>query len=43
MNYHKIPKISRGAHIFQSLFRGAYIILEGLMYEGKFVFQNSLG
>ena len=40
--YRKIPKISPGAHIFQRLFlRGLYS--EGLIYGGKFVFQNRLG
>ena len=40
--YHKIPKISPGAYIFQRLFsRGLYS--EGLIYGGKFAFQNRLG
>ena len=41
-SYRKIPKISPGAYIFQRpLLRG--IFLEGLIYEGKFSFQNRLG
>ena len=43
-NYRKIPKISPGAYISQSPFislRGLF--LEGLMYGGKFAFQNRLG
>ena len=40
-NYRKIPKISPGAYIFQRPFlRGLYS--EGLMYGGKFAFQNRL-
>ena len=40
--YRKIPKISPGAYIFQRPFlRGLF--LEGLIYGGKFVFQNRLG
>ena len=40
--YRKIPKISPGACIFQSPFlRGLF--LEGLIYEGKFAFQNRMG
>ena len=40
--YHKIPKISPGAYIFQKPFlRGLYS--EGLIYGGKFAFQNWLG
>ena len=40
--YPKIPKISPGAHIFQrSFLRGLF--LEGLIYRGKFAFQNRLG
>ena len=36
-NYRKIPKISRGASIFQGPFlRGLF--LEGLIYGGKFAF-----
>ena len=35
--YRKIPKISPGAYIFQRPF------FEGLMYGGKFAFQNRLG
>ena len=38
----KILKISPGAYIFQRPFlRGLF--LEGLMYGGKFAFQNRLG
>ena len=41
LKYSKIPKISPGAYIFQRPFlRGLF--LEGLMYEGKFAFQNRL-
>ena len=41
-SYRKIPKISPGAYIFQRPFlRGLF--LEGLMYGGKFAFQNRLG
>ena len=41
-NYCKIPKISPGAYIFQRTFlRGLF--LEGLIYGGKFAFQNQLG
>ena len=41
-NYRKIPKISPGAYIFQRPFlRGLYS--EGLIYGGKFAFQNQLG
>ena len=37
--HRKIPKISPGAYIFQRPFlRGLF--LEGLIYEGKFAFQN---
>ena len=40
--YRKIPKISPGAYIFQRPFlRGLFS--EGLIYGGKFVFQNRLG
>ena len=40
--YHKILKISPGAYIFKRPFlRGLF--LEGLIYEGKFAFQNRLG
>ena len=40
--YRKIPKISPGAYIFQRPFlRGLF--LEGLMYGGKFAFQNRFG
>ena len=40
--YCKIPKISPGAYIFQRPFlRGLF--LKGLMYGGKFAFQNRLG
>ena len=46
--YRKIPKISPGAYIFQRpFFRGAYfwkgLYSEGIIYGGKFVFQNRLG
>ena len=42
IGYHKIPKISPGAYIFQRPFlRGLYS--EGLIYGGKFAFQNQLG
>ena len=41
-NYLKIPKISPGAYIFQRPFlRGLFV--EGLIYGGKFAFQNRLG
>ena len=40
--YRKIPKISPGAYVFQGPFlRGLF--LNGLIYGGKFVFQNRLG
>ena len=40
--HRKIPKISPGAYIFQRPFlRGLF--LEGLIYGGKFAFQNRLG
>ena len=40
--YCQIPKISPGTYIFQrSFLRGLY--LEGLIYGGKFAFQNQLG
>ena len=40
--YRKMPKIRPGAYIFQRPFlRGLF--LEGLMYGGKFAFQNRLG
>ena len=40
--YHKILKISPGAYIFQRPFlRG--LILEGLIYGGKFALQKQLG
>ena len=40
--YRKIPNISPGAYIFQRpFFRGLF--LEGLIYGGKFAFQNRLG
>ena len=38
MKYHKIPKISRGTYIFQSLFCGAYI-WRGLCTEGNLCFK----
>ena len=46
--YRKIPKISPGAYIFQRHFlRGLFLeglfYLEGLIYVGKFAFQNRLG
>ena len=42
VNYRKIPKISPAAYIFQKPFlRGLYS--EGLIYGGKFAFQNRLG
>ena len=42
LSYRKIPKISPGAYIFQRPFlRGLF--LEGLIYGGKFAFQNQLG
>ena len=41
-NYRKIPKISPGAYILQRPFlRGLF--LEGLIFGGKFAFQNRLG
>ena len=41
ITYRKIPKISLGAYIFQRPFlRGLYS--EGLIYGGKFAFQNRL-
>ena len=40
--YRKIPEIRPGACIFQKLvLRGLYS--EGLIYGGKFAFQNRLG
>ena len=45
----KIPKISPGAYIFQRPFlRGLFwggggLYSEGVMYGGKFAFQNRLG
>ena len=40
--YRKIPKIRAQAYIFQRPFlRGLF--LEGLIYGGKFAFQNRLG
>ena len=42
MEYRKISKINPGAYIFQRLFlRGLF--LEGVIYGGKFAFQNRLG
>jgi len=41
-SYRKIPKISPGAYISQRPFLWG-IFLEGLIYEGKFAFQNRLG
>ena len=54
MRYRKIPKISPGAYIFQRpffrglflealIFAGAKSHKEGLIYGGKFAFQNRLG
>ena len=40
--YRKIPKISPGLIFFKGPFWGAYS-LEGLMYGGKFAFENRLG
>ena len=41
-SYRKIPKVSPQAHIFPWPFlRGLF--LEGLLYAGKFAFQNRLG
>ena len=41
VSYRKIPQISPGAYIFQRPFlRGLYS--KGLIYGGKFVFQNRL-
>ena len=41
-NTRKISKISYGAYIFQRLFlRGLYS--DGLIYGGKFAFQNRVG
>ena len=50
IQYRKIPKISPGAYIFQRPFlrglfflgggRGGGLHSDGLMYEGKFAFQN---
>ena len=40
--YRKIPKISPGAYIFQRPFFSG-LFLEGLIYGGKFAFQNRLG
>ena len=42
LKYHKIPKISPGAYIFQRPFLGG-LFLEGLIYGRKFAFQNRLG
>ena len=40
--YRKLPKISPGTYIFQRPFmRGLF--LEGLIFGGKFSFQNRLG
>ena len=45
--YSKIPKINRGAYIFQRpLLRGLFsegLYSEGLVYGGKLAFQNRLG
>ena len=40
--YRKIPKISPGAYISQRPF-SKDLFLEGLIYGGKFAFQNRLG
>ena len=42
MVYPKILKISHGAYIFPRLFLKG-LFLEGLIFRGKFVFQNRLG
>ena len=40
--YRKLPKISPGAYVFQRPFlRGLF--LEGLIYGGRFAFQNRSG
>ena len=42
LRYRKIPKISPGAYIFQKAFlRGLFLV--GLVYGGKFAFQNRIG
>ena len=46
--YCKIPKISPDAYIFhrpflRGLFLEGLIFSEGLIYKGKFAFQNRLG
>ena len=40
--YRKIPKISPEAYIFQAPFLRS-LFLEGLIYGGKFAFQNRFG
>ena len=41
LGYRKIPKISPGAYIFQRPFlKGLFV--EGLIYGGKYAFQNRL-
>ena len=40
--YRKIPKINPGTYIFQRPFLRV-LFLEGLIYGGKFAFQNRLG
>ena len=40
-SYRKIPKISPGTYIFQRPFLKG-LFLEGLIYRGKFAFQNRL-
>ena len=40
--YRKLTKISPGADIFQSPFLRGFL-LEGLIFGGKFAFQNRLG
>ena len=41
--YCKIPKVSAGAYIIFSKARFDGLILEGVMYGGKFVLKNWLG
>ena len=40
--YRKIPKISPGTYIFQRPFLKG-LFMEGLIYGGKYAFQNRLG
>ena len=42
LGYGKIPKISPGAYIFQRPFLKG-LLVEGLIYGGKYAFQNRLG